>query len=163
MAIAFQQAQHKDGRLLVVAHNELLPLNLSTGKPFPVTPLWFFWTLLLLVIVSLLKPQLIRYIEVPFFVLLGITGLLLLFLWLFSDHWSTGNNLNLLWALPTHLYFIFRSDGSRWPKIYFRIVFFAGLTMMILWPLIPQGFHPAFFPIISLMSLLAFRRTYKLL
>ncbi len=163
MAIAFQHARHNDGRLLVIAQNELLPLNHEYGRPFPATPVWFFWVLLLLGVGSLLKPGLIRYIELPFFILLGVTGLLLFFLWFFSDHHSMSKNLNLLWALPTHLYFIFRADGSRWPKIYFRFVFYAGLMMMILWPLIPQGFHPAFFPVIGLMTLLAFRRAYKLI
>lgn len=163
MEIAFQHARHQDGRLLVVAHNELLPLNFKPGRPFPVTPILFFWILLLLGVISMLKPAMKRYIEVPFFVLLGITGLLLFFLWFFSDHHSMSKNLNLLWALPTHLYFVFRDNRSRWPKIYFRVVFYAGLIMMILWPWIPQGFHPAFFPIIGLMTLLAFRRAFSLI
>ncbi len=162
MAIAFQHARHKDGSLLVITQNELLPLNMTHGKPFPVTPLRLFWALLILGGLSLLKPKLTRYIEVPFFMTLGITGLLVFFMWFLSDHLSTSTNLNLLWALPTHLYFVFRNDRSRWPKLYFKFVFIAGLLFMVFWPWLPQDLHPAFVPIIGLMTLFAFRRTFWL-
>ncbi len=160
MAIAFQHARHEDGRLLVIAHNELLAMKMAHGRPFPITPLWFFWTLFMLGGLSLLKPKLTRYIEYPFFISLGVTGLLVFFMWFLSDHVSTSTNLNLLWALPTHLYFVFRRDHTRLPKLYFKFVFFSGAILMVFWLWLPQDFHPAFFPIIGLMTLLAFKRSF---
>lgn len=44
-----------------------------------------------------------RFFDVFFFFLLGIIGLLMTNLWFFTHHWTTAANLNLLWALPTHL------------------------------------------------------------
>ena len=176
MAIAFQQARHGDGRMLVSGYNELLPLTFETARSFPVTPTMVFWALWALGVLSLLKPRAARIFDKVYFTVLGLAGLMLFYLWFVSDHHATAQNLSLLWALPTHLYFIYRASvlsannktygpgGSlvkRLPVIYFRMVFVAGVLLLILWPLNPQGFHPAFFPIIALMTLMASKYAWR--
>lgn len=167
MDVAFQRARHQDGRLLVTSHQELLPFNLEHSPPFPITPRRFFWLLLLVGCLSMLKPKIARVFDKIFFSLLGITGLLLLFLWFMTDHVALAFNLNLLWATPTHIYFIFRINEAnhqdkrfRISKLYFRIIFFTGILLLISWPLNPQGYHPAFFPIISLASIISWKYAY---
>lgn len=172
MAIAFQQARHSDGRMLVNDYNVLLPRTYEAGKPFPITPEMVFWGLLLLGSISLLKLRIARIVDKLFFTLLGITGMLLFFLWFFSDHIATAQNLNLAWALPTHLYFIYRAKAlslqrtqkkqvmrsiARLPMLYFRMVFISGSLLLILWPFNPQGFHPAFFPIIAFTVIMSYK------
>ncbi len=176
MAIAFQQARHSDGRMLVSGYNELLPLIYEAAKPFPVTPSMVFWALFVLGALSLLKPRLAIIFDKIYFKVLGIAGILLFYLWFVSDHHATAQNLNLLWALPTHLYFIYRarvrsssgkfsganiSRAKRLPVIYFRMVFVVGMALLIFWPFNPQGFHPAFFPIIALMTMMSFKYAWR--
>lgn len=176
MAVAFQQARHKDNRRLVTGYNELLPLTYEKPKPFPVTPAMVFWALFVMGVVSLFKPRFARIVDKIFFTLLGVLGILLFYLWFVSDHHATSQNLNLLWALPTHLYFIYRAKvlsalrnqpgrpkglAKRLPVIYFRMVFVIGLALLILWPVNPQGFHHAFFPIIALMTLMAYKYAWR--
>ena len=176
MAIAFQQARHSDGRMLVSGYNELLPLTYKTARPFPVTPTMVFWALFVLGALSLLKPRFARIFDKIYFTVLGLAGILLFYLWFVSDHHATAQNLSLLWALPTHLYFIYRartlslsgrsisdhtSPAKRLPVIYFRMVFVVGIALLVLWPLNPQGFHTAFFPIIALMTLMAYKYAWR--
>ncbi len=176
MAIAFQQARHNDGRMLVSGYNELLPLAYEKARPFPVTPTMVFWALFVVGALSLLKPRLARIFDKIYFTLLGIAGIMLFYLWFVSDHHATAQNLSLLWALPTHLYFIYRAsvrspggkpsgkEGNpikRLPLIYFRMVFVVGAALLVLWPLNPQGFHPSFFPIIALMTLMAYKYAWR--
>ncbi len=167
MDIAFQQARHQDGRLLVTSYEELLPYNLEHQGSFLLTPTFIFWLLLLVGCLSMLKPKIARVFDKIFFSLLGLSGLLLILLWLFSDHIAVSYNLNLLWAIPTHIYFIFRVNSAdpqdkrlRLSKIYFRIVFFTGILLLVSWPFNPQGYHPAFFPIIILMSVISWKYAF---
>lgn len=44
-----------------------------------------------------------RAADVVLFGLTGVMGVVLAFLWLFTDHTVTGPNANLLWAFPAHL------------------------------------------------------------
>ncbi len=166
MEIAFQQARHSDGRLLVKGYNELLPMHVEHGKPFPLTPTVVCWMLFALACLSLIKTPMARIFDKLFFTITGIAGVLIFFLWFVSDHVATDYNLNILWALPIHLYFIYRTNYTsankkrRLVKTYFRIVFYAGIMLLILWPLNPQGLHPAFFPIIATMSILSWNHAY---
>ncbi len=155
MLIAFQHARHTDGQLLVTKTNELLPEEIVRGRPFPFTPLWVFWFVFIAGCLSLLRKRIFYAFSGIYFFLLGLLGLLVFFLWFLSDHVATAMNLNLLWTLPTHLYFVFRIRGGRLPGlavIYFRLVFFISAGLLVLWPVIPQDFHPAFFPVIALSA-----------
>ncbi len=176
MAIAFQQARHSDGRMLVNDYNVLLPRSYETGKPFPITPEMVFWGVLLLGSLSLVKLSIAKIVDKLFFSLLGIAGILLFFLGVVSDHAATSHNLNLIWALPTHIYFIYRAKAiaeknalkqpvtskiTRLPMLYFRMVFIAGSILIILWPFNPQGFHPAFFPIIVFTVIMSYKYAWE--
>lgn len=170
MALAFSQARHADGRPLVMETRPLLPLIHQHGKPSPVTPSRVLWLLLIAGLLIQFKQRWAAIFDKVFYTVLGLTGLLLTFLWLLSDHQSMAYNLNLLWAMPTHLYFIFRvkmmhpaagvsTNINRVATIYFRMVFFIALGIMLLWPLIPQAYNSAFFPVAGLVALTAWKYT----
>jgi hypothetical protein len=49
------------------------------------------------------RKKISRWFDILFFTVLGIIGVLLFFLWFFTDHKAAAVNFNILWALPTHV------------------------------------------------------------
>ncbi|MEE4178154.1 MAG: DUF4105 domain-containing protein [Bacteroides sp.] len=163
MFLAFSQARHANGRPLIEQYALVLEQTFSPGKSHWLTPLVAAWMVFLLGILSLLKVRIARVFDKIFFTILGLVGLVILFLWFLSDHTATNANLNLLWALPTHLYFIFKGNmiyPIGIPRYYFKVVFFLNLFLLLFWPLLPQGFHPAFLPLILLSAVKVFLYGY---
>ncbi len=156
MLIAFALASHRNGEPLVAEHRIIIPKTVELSPASIINPHIVMWILVLLALASFYKRRWSRVFDRFFFSLLGLTGLVIIFLWFFSDHITTKGNLNILWAIPTHLYFIWLANyHSVRPAVkwYFRLVSSLLFIMLILWPLIPQAFHGAFFPLI-LISLL---------
>jgi hypothetical protein len=78
------------------------------------------------------------------FFLSGAVGLLLVFMWTSTDHQVCRNNLNLLWAIPTHLAaaFLIRKP-SRWASAYFLATSIAAALLLATWNFLPQRLNPA--------------------
>jgi hypothetical protein len=94
-----------------------------------------------------------------FFFILGLIGLLLLFMWFGTDHVVCRNNFNLLWALPTHVvmaFFVHRK--KEWVSKYYRIIFWITLLLTAAWIFLPQEMNDALLPIVALILL----RTWSL-
>lgn len=151
MLIAFALAHHQDGSPLVSEHRIVLHKAVELPPASPFRPQLVFWAIFVLGVISLLSRAWSRIFDKVFFSMLGITGLVVVFLWFFTDHMATKGNLNILWALPTHLYFIWstRYDDTRFVRVlYFRLTAILGLLLLLSWPWMPQAYHAAFFPII---------------
>lgn len=98
-----------------------------------------------------------------FFAILGILGVLLLFMWFGTDHLVCSNNCNLLWALPTHLLIVFAMHKRKaWVSKYFQVVFIVTLLLTICWFFIPQHFNTAVAPILGIILLRSFYRSRSL-
>jgi hypothetical protein len=86
----------------------------------------------------------------------GLLGILLLLFWVATDHEATHANLNLIWALPTHLFFAVAVWVRRWNHLVTKYAFgAAGLLILFLlanW-FLPQSFHPAIYPLVAAMTL----------
>ncbi len=161
---AFNHARHTDGRLLVGGYREILPETVEMPDAFPVTPTIAFWGLLLLGLLSMLKRPFFSILRTVFFFILGILGVIVFFMWFLSDHVATSVNLDILWAFPTHVYFAFRMNKAeklRTVRLYVRVVFFLSIIILLFWPLNPQNFHPASFPIIALAGVLTAPEVYR--
>lgn len=127
-------------------------------------PRWVFITLFALFLVWTIltrnqKP--VHWPDIVFFTLIGLLGTLLLILWLATDHQTTKENWNLLWAHPLHLLtatLLTRKQLGIGAKLYFLIngLFYLGLIAGS--EVIPQEYHPA---VIPLIALIAFRYFYK--
>ena len=92
-----------------------------------------------------------RWLDYPLFGLTGLVGWLIVFLWFFTDHTSTPNNWNILWAWPTHLFiFLAPSLLKRYPggRIYFAVCAGVMLLTLLGWPLWPQRFNTATIPLV---------------
>ena len=71
-----------------------------------------------------------RWLDLSIYSITGIIGVLLLFLWFATDHSTTHNNYNLLWAFPLSLFFVVaisKKIPKPWLKRYavFQILMLA--------------------------------------
>ena len=87
----------------------------------------------------------ISYNLIDFFIFLstGIIGLLLSYLWLFTDHLS-GNNFNLVWALPSNILICFQfiKIFSRKVLVNYLILYSSFLiALFLMWNIIPQNLN----------------------
>ena len=82
-----------------------------------------------------------------FFVIVGLIGVLILFMWFGTEHAMCKNNFNLLWALPTHLPVAFMLFSKKqWVNSYFRFIFFYTIALLLAWFFLPQQFNTALLP-----------------
>jgi len=156
---AFAEAHHSDGRPLVRETRMLLLETNPPAKTGLISPELVCWLVFILGLLSFVAVRLARVFDKIFFTLLGVAGLVIVFLWFVSDHNATNVNVNLLWAIPFHIYFIFKANllfPIGIPRHYFKIVFSLNVVVLIMWPIIPQTFHPAFIPIILLSAIKSF-------
>lgn len=103
------------------------------------TPMIIFAILFLLTGLLTRKKHDLRKWNQPFDALLfltsGLAGSLLLFMWLFSEHAVTHENIHMLWAFPAHLFLppIIRIKGwhlvARW---YARTMLASSILFMVL-------------------------------
>jgi hypothetical protein len=92
----------------------------------------------------------------------GLLGVLLIFMWVATDHSMTKNNFNLLWAWPSHLIFSFLINSQKaWVKKYFLFTAIGGLLVLTLWFFLPQQLNIALIPFVILLIFRATVRYYK--
>lgn len=169
---AFNNARIKrdSGYIPLVNHSGIYfqgtPQTLDVGI---FTPKFVFWSIFFVVAVitflGIKKGKIKYWIDISLFSLIGLLGIFLLLLWTATDHNAAANNLNLLWAIPLHLPAALLLIPKRKPDYlrgYFMIV--AGLMILLLisWPLNPQGYNAAFFPIAATLGLRAGYLYYRL-
>lgn len=123
----------------------------------PVTPAVVFSLMLVMIIaLSFVQTKWARstlsILDFLFFFLLGLTGLLLLFMWFGTDHNVTQNNYNLIWALPTNVAMAFFVHSKKaWVKQYFKVVFWITIALLLTWFFLPQQMNNALLPIVLLI------------
>ena len=126
------------------------------------TPMLCFSLLFLMIfLISLSKSKfstifLIGFDHVFFFII-GLLGILLILMWVATDHTMTKNNFNLIWALPTHtLASFFITSNKKYAKKYFLFTMILTIALLISWLLLPQEMNNSLLPIV----LLIFYRSY---
>jgi hypothetical protein len=72
-----------------------------------------------------------RWLDVSIFSITGIIGVLLLLLWFATDHSTTHNNYNLLWAFPLSLFFVL-SISKKNPKYWLKSYVVFQILMLVL-------------------------------
>jgi hypothetical protein len=92
-----------------------------------------------------------------FFVIVGLIGMLILFMWFGTEHAMCKNNFNLLWALPTHLPVAFMLfSRKQWVNSYFRFSFFYTIALLLAWFFLPQQFNIALLPVVGIILIRSF-------
>ncbi len=149
-------------RPLVKESRVLLEYPKEESQPSLVNPFVIFW-LLTLIFVGLTfygfkKGKLMKGLDLVLFGILGTLGLVVAFLWFFTDHTATLWNWNLLWAFPGHLVLVwglFARPKATWLSPYLLFVMVATVIVLLLWMFGMQSFSPALIPILLLILLRA--------
>lgn len=84
-----------------------------------------------------------------FYVVLGVAGLVLLFMWVGTNHIWTKANWNLLWMNPLFLLLPMFKSGS-FKSILIKVLMVGPLAVLLGGIIIPQQFNIAFYPIVLL-------------
>jgi hypothetical protein len=122
-----------------------------------ITPAVAFTALLVLILaLSMVRSKggrtALMIFDFIFFLVVGLAGLLLLFMWFGTDHQVCRNNYNLVWALPTNAVMAFFVHSKKqWPARYFRVVALLNAVLLLAWVLLPQKLNPALIPLILLL------------
>ena len=104
------------------------------------------------------KGKLMKVLDIALFGILGILGLVVTFLWFFTDHSATLWNWNILWAFPGHLVLVWglvARPNATWISSYLLFVMVATVVVLLLWIVGVQSFYPALIPILLLLLLRA--------
>ena len=137
----------------------------STGsnktKPFFLfTPLAVFGVIGLLIIGvtyrDFKRNKRTRWLDGVLFFTTGFVGVLLLLLWVATDHTATANNYNMLWAFPLNLLFFPLISKTQPKKWLYRYVFFLILMLALLtfhWITGVQIFAIGFIPLIIALAI----------
>ena len=125
-------------------------------------PTGIFWLLAVLFAAFTLygfkKGKLMKGLDIALFGILGILGLVVTFLWFFTDHSATLWNWNILWAFPGHLFLVWglvARPNAAWISSYLLFVLGATVVVLLLWMFGIQSFYPAIIPILLLLLLRA--------
>jgi hypothetical protein len=146
-----------DGHPLVLSKQNILELPSPAKDSSFFTPgLVFSFLLVIVLALSFIRQgwvaATLSIFDFLFFFVLGMAGLLLLFMWFGTDHTVCRNNYNLLWALPSHLVMAFFVHSRKgWVRKYFNIVFWITIGLAAAWFFLPQQMNNALIPILLLI------------
>lgn len=135
----------------------LLYKGMKMEEPFRNRPFYFFSVLALIVAgISFINhkaaKQLTRVIDCMLFLVTGLIGFLLLFMWFGTKHASCADNYNLLWALPTHViaaFALWKNPG--WLQKYFSFSSVLYVLILLSYFFLPQQMNTGFIPLILLL------------
>ena len=95
------------------------------------------------------KSTSLRVFDRVLFILAGLCGLFLCFMWFGTDHYCTAWNLNILWLSPLLILIAIRLERSpRW-ALWFQEVMFLAAAVWVVW----CGLSVAIIPLIILLML----------
>ena len=155
----------RDGEQIPLVKTSRTVFESNPNVPAPersiFTPNVVFWSLFILILAitlysAIFKKRRLKVLDIFIFSLFGLLGLFLFALWVFTDHAAASNNLNILWANPLYLVAVgglLFSRNTRWVKRSFRYNFYFLVLLLLFWYFIPQGYNPAFFPIVMILAI----------
>lgn len=153
-------ATEVNSQKLVVEENTLLPDQqpAPTRDSFLLTPFFIFLIIAILMMLPLgnkipAYAQFQQVLQKTIFISAGLLGLLMLFLWIGTDHQTMTNNLNLFWAFPLHLVLAFKENNLPvWLKRY-TIIYVALVILLLVVAAFVPGLIPfAIYPLIIAMA-----------
>ena len=134
--------------------------SIISPTPYLLRPITLFSIIALIFLASTLwmirEKRYIFWPDTILFSMVGIVGWVVFFLWFLTDHLATGPNLNILWAFPLHLplaLWLQYKKRPLWVRRYFRIHAWLLISVIALWPLIPQSLPLAVLPLVATLAL----------
>jgi len=133
------------------------------GIPFSFFHPWIVFGLFLLgvIIISYFdwkNKSLTKWFDIVLFFIVGLVGVLLLFLWTATDHKAAATNFNLLWAFPFHVIWatmLMKKQPSFWTKRYFEGTWILLAVTLLLWFVIPQQLNVFLIPAVAALMIRA--------
>lgn len=93
-----------------------------------------------------------KWIDTILLITTGLVGFIIVFLWFFTDHSTTPNNFNVLWAFSPNLIIVFLlNKGKKWLSTYFIFLIFLLVIITIIWITNIQHFPIAVIPLLILL------------
>ncbi|MFX0558222.1 DUF4105 domain-containing protein [Maribacter sp. CXY002] len=146
----YQQMKHTSINGEPFVKGESIVLDIATKKDdtlFVLTPVFWLGIFLFIVIYITYKDfkekRRTAWLDTVLFMVTGLAGTLILFLWFFTDHDATKMNLNALWAFAPNLIIVFligKNKLTKWLKYYVMLLLILLLATIILWVLKIQIF-----------------------
>lgn len=159
MEAAFGRAEIvRDGpRRSLVKENHVIydfPLR-EGGTPFWLNPFFVFWAVAIIVgiftYLGFKRKRLYLGMDMALFGILGVLGIVIVYLWFLTDHSQTKLNWNLLWAFPSHLvlaYGLASKPNRPWVKKYLLFALILADLALIVWIFGLQSFHMSILPLL---------------
>lgn len=162
----FARAKTPDDAQLVLSERPIpeypLPPLPTYKAGFFDSPLMVMCLIALLGLLSMANPVTEVVFDKIFWFVLGAAGLLMLLMWVATDHSATKSNFNMLWALPTHLLYFWRRTRTEWVENYFMGVGAIAALTLLFWFFLPQQLPVAAMPIAGLVVVKSlWRRFWK--
>ncbi len=150
---------------LIKKEETLLSFDEKQPKPDAFSPFIGFSLLLVLGIFitykNYKKQKRSKWFDFLLFSTTGIIGILIIFLWFFTNHSTAPNNFNFLWAFPLNFvvaFYMYKKNPPKWITKYILIQLLLILIVLpIIWLTKIQLFSPY---LILLLVLLAVRYIY---
>jgi hypothetical protein len=148
---------------MVLQRQTILRFPEKPEKSVWFTPALFFSFLLVLAIVFFLLgnksffANALFIFDIVLFSLSGLIGVLITYLWLGRVDEVCRENINILWAVPTHAIVVFfiRKNGA-WIKYYFLVTALIAAVLMVGFPFWFQRMNLAVVPILGIILFRSF-------
>jgi hypothetical protein len=95
-----------------------------------------------------------KWLDFSILITTGMIGAVVLFLWFFTNHSTTPNNFNFLWAFAPNLLIAFllsKKTLKQWFSVYFKFVTVLLILMLLFWSIGIQSFPMAIIPFVLLL------------
>ena len=127
---------------------QLLPEKRAPlSRSFP--PVVVFAIVFVAVALLTWKQKMPRWVDRTLFILAGLLGLALLFMWFGTDHYCTEWNLNILWASPLLILIAIRLERSPKWALWLQEGCFAVAAVWVVW----CGLSMALLPLMLTLAL----------
>lgn len=150
-----------NGRAIVNQTSDLFIPDQPAIQPLgPVTPMVVCCFMMALAALFLFVQRGSLLFDFVLFFSVGLVGILVTFLWFFTDHTNTVNNLNIIWALPAHIvmtFFLLPKQRSKFTRMYFLATAILAMLLVVSWAFLPQRLNPALIPLVLAIAMRGFR------
>jgi hypothetical protein len=154
------------GHYMVASSQNLYPISDENAQGSFFTPLIVFSILFIIIfLLDFVKTKFVRAFlqgfDGMFFFLTGTLGVILILMWVATDHSMTKDNFNLLWAWPTHSIIAFFITGRKeWVKKYLKFTAIALMLVLTSWIFLPQQMNNGLIPVILLLIYRSVKRSF---
>lgn len=153
----FENASRDDNNQNLVTKSEVIYTKVETEKDqnFFLSPLFIIGVLSLIILYITFKNYKTgnrsKWLDFSLFLFTGLTGVFLLLLWFATDHTTTANNYNLLWAFALNIlvaHQVLKTKVATWFKKYLSFLIILLALLVFHWFTGVQSFAYALIPLL---------------